>query len=168
MASSGLHSNGFSLVRAIVGAPESGLDLDRQPAELRQPLGEELLTPTRIYAKDCLALADSCAVRAFAHVTGGGLAANLARVLPPDADAVLERGSWRPLPIFGLLASRGNVATDEMERVFNMGVGMVAIVAREECDHALQLCAARGLPAWLAGQITPGSGHARLTGTHPA
>jgi phosphoribosylformylglycinamidine cyclo-ligase len=168
MASSGLHANGFSLVRAIVDAPESGLDLDRQPDELTQPLGLELLTPTRIYARDCLALADSCAVRAFAHITGGGLAANLSRVLPPDVDAVLDRGSWRPLPVFGLLAARGNVAADEMGRVFNMGVGMVAIVARDDCDHALQVCAERGLPAWLAGEITPGSGHAHLTGTHPA
>jgi phosphoribosylformylglycinamidine cyclo-ligase len=168
MAASGLHANGFSLVRAIVDAPGSGLDLDLQPDELSQPLGRELLTPTRIYARDCLALADSCAVRAFAHVTGGGLAANLSRVLPPDADAVLDRGSWRPLPIFGLLAARGDVAQDEMERVFNMGVGMVAIVAREDRDHALQVCGERGLPAWLVGEITPGSGHAQLTGTHPA
>ena len=124
--------------------------------------------PTRIYAKDCLALAESCAVRAFAHVTGGGLAANLARVLPPHADAVLDRGSWRPGPIFGLLSARGSVAPDEMERVFNLGVGMVAIMARQECDHALQLLAERGLPAWLAGEITPGSGQALLTGSHPA
>jgi phosphoribosylformylglycinamidine cyclo-ligase len=168
MASSGLHANGFSLVRAIIDAPESGLDLDRQPDELSRPLGQELLTPTRIYARDCLALADRCAVRAFAHVTGGGLAANLSRVLPPDADALLDRGSWRPLPIFGVLAARGNVAADEMERVFNMGVGMVAIVARDDCDHALQLCAERGVPAWLAGEITAGSGHTQLTGAHPA
>ena len=96
MASSGLHSNGFSLVRAIVDAPGSGLDLAAQPAELSQTLGLELLTPTRIYARHCLALADSCAVRTFAHVTGGGLAANLARVLPASADAVLDRASWRP------------------------------------------------------------------------
>jgi len=168
MAASGLHANGFSLARAIVDAPESGLDLDRQPDELSQPLGQELLTPTRIYATDCLALTDSCAVRAFAHVTGGGLAANLARVLPPGADALLDRGSWQPLPIFGLLAARGNVAADEMERVFNMGVGMVAIVARHDCDDALQVLAERGLPSWLAGEITAGSGHAQLTGTHPA
>ena len=91
MASSGLHSNGFSLVRAIIDAPEAGLDLDVEPAELSRTLGEELLTPTRIYARHCLALADSCAVRTFAHVTGGGLAANLARVLPDSADAVLDR-----------------------------------------------------------------------------
>jgi phosphoribosylformylglycinamidine cyclo-ligase len=167
MAASGLHANGFSLARAIVDAPESGLDLESQPDELSQPLGQELLTPTRIYAKDCLALADSCAVRTFAHITGGGLTANLARVLPPHADAVLDRGTWRPLPIFGLLCDRGGVTAAEMERVFNMGVGMVAIVAREDRDHALRLLAERGLPAWLAGEIIPGSGFARLAGVHP-
>lgn len=168
MASSGLHANGFSLVRAIIDAPDSGLDLDSQPAGLSQPLGLELLTPTRIYAKDCLALAGGCAVRTFAHVTGGGLAANLARVLPPGADAVLDRASWQPGAIFGLLAERGRVEPAEMERVFNMGVGMVAIVARDDCDRALRLLAERGLPSWLAGEITVGSAHARLTGTHPA
>ena len=129
MASSGLHSNGFSLVRAIIDAPGAGLDLDSQPDGLSQPLGAELLTPTRIYARDCLALADACGVRTFAHVTGGGLAANLARVLPPQADAVLDRGSWRPAPVFGLLAERGSVEAQEMERTFNMGVGMVAVVS---------------------------------------
>jgi phosphoribosylformylglycinamidine cyclo-ligase len=167
MASSGLHSNGFSLVRAIVDAPGAGLDLASQPAGLSQPLGAELLTPTRIYARDCLALADSCAVRTFAHVTGGGLAANLARVLPPEADAVLDRGSWRPGPVFGLLAERGKVAAGEMERVFNMGVGMVAVVVRSDADRALGLLAERGLPAWVIGEITAGSGIARLTGRHP-
>ena len=168
MASSGLHANGFSLVRSIIDSAAAGLDLETQPAGLSHSLGEELLTPTRIYARDCLALASSCTVRAFAHITGGGLAANLTRVLPSDADAVLDRGSWRPLPIFGLLAARGDVAADEMERVFNMGVGMVAIVAPEDCDDALRLLAERGLPAWLAGEISPGSGHTQLTGTHPA
>jgi phosphoribosylformylglycinamidine cyclo-ligase len=168
MAASGLHANGFSLARAIIDAPEAGLDLDNQPAGLDQPLGLELLTPTRIYARDCLALADACEVRTFAHVTGGGLAANLARVLPPDADAVLDRASWRPGRIFGLLAERGEVAPEEMERVFNMGVGMVAVVAPEEGDRALQLLAGRSLPAWVIGEITAGSGAARLTGTHPA
>ena len=168
MASSGLHSNGFSLVRAIIDAPGAGLDLDSQPAELSQSLGAELLTPTRIYARDCLALADACAVRTFAHVTGGGLAANLARVLPPEADAVLERGSWQPGPVFGLLAERGNVAAAEMERTFNMGVGMVAVVAQADADRALGLLAERGQVSWLIGQITAGSGRARLTGRHAA
>jgi phosphoribosylformylglycinamidine cyclo-ligase len=168
MAASGLHSNGYSLVRAIIDAPASGLDLESQPAELSQPLGLELLTPTRIYARDCLALAGSCAVRAFAHVTGGGLTANLARVLPPDADAVLDRASWQPGPVFGLLADRGGVEAAEMERVFNMGVGMVTVVAPEHADRALRLLADRGVPAWILGEISTGSGIARLTGSHPA
>jgi len=168
MASSGLHANGFSLVRAIVDAPGSGLDLTSQPPELSQPLGAELLTPTRIYARDCLALAESCAVRTFAHVTGGGLAGNLARVLPPDADAVLDRGTWQPPAVFGLLAERGDVAAAEMERVLNLGVGMVAVVAPGDADRALRLLAERGLPSWVIGEITTGTGIARLAGTHPA
>jgi phosphoribosylformylglycinamidine cyclo-ligase len=166
LAASGLHSNGYSLVRAIIDAPRAGLDLDSQPAELSQSLGLELLTPTRIYARDCLALTGECAVRTFAHVTGGGLAANLARVLPPDADAVLDRGSWQPAPIFGLLAQRGDVEPAEMERVFNMGVGMAAVVAAADCDRALRLLADRGVPSWVLGEISPGSGIARLTGSH--
>jgi phosphoribosylformylglycinamidine cyclo-ligase len=167
MASSGLHANGFSLVRSIIDAPGSGLDLEARPAELSHSLGDELLTPTRIYARDCLALATRAAVRTFAHVTGGGLAANLARVLPRDADAVVERASWRPAPIFGLLAERGQVGAAEMERVFNLGVGMVAIVASDDCDRALRLLADRDMPAWVIGQITAGAGHVQLIGRHP-
>jgi phosphoribosylformylglycinamidine cyclo-ligase len=168
MASSGLHSNGFSLVRSIIDAPGAGLDLAAEPDGLGRTLGQELLIPTRIYARDCLALVAGSRVHAFAHVTGGGLAANLARVLPPHADAVLDRGTWRPAPIFGLLASRGDVAASEMERVFNMGVGMVAIVAADHADQALRLLAGRDIPAWAIGGVTAGAGIARLTGKHPA
>jgi phosphoribosylformylglycinamidine cyclo-ligase len=173
MGSSGLHSNGFSLVRRVLQqadrAPAAGtLDLAATPPELGRPLGEELLTPTRIYARDCLALAECCDVHAFAHVTGGGLASNLARVLPPHADAVLDRATWRPQPVFGLLASGGGVASEEMERVFNMGVGMVAVIGAHDTDSALGLLSSRGVPAWLAGEITEGTGAARLTGQHPA
>jgi phosphoribosylformylglycinamidine cyclo-ligase len=150
MASSGLHSNGFSLVRSIIDAPGAGLDLAAEPEVLGRTLGQELLIPTRIYARDCLALVAGSRVHAFAHVTGGGLAANLARVLPPHADAVLDRGTWRPAPIF------------------NMGVGMVAIVAAEDADQALRLLAGRDIPAWAIGGVTAGSGIARLTGQHPA
>jgi phosphoribosylformylglycinamidine cyclo-ligase len=167
MASTGLHANGFSLVRAIIDAAGAGLDLESQPAGLSRSLGEELLTPTRIYARDCLALAGICAVRTFAHITGGGLTANLARVLPADADAVLERGTWQPPPVFGLLAERGQVGAAEMESVFNMGVGMIAIVASDHCDRALRLLAERDVPAWVIGQITAGNGVARLSGQHP-
>jgi phosphoribosylformylglycinamidine cyclo-ligase len=167
LGSSGLHSNGFSLVRAILDRSDSGLDLDSQPAGLDQALGAELLTPTRIYARDCLAVAAACAVRAFAHVTGGGLAANLARVLPAGLDATLDRGSWQPGPVFTLLAERGGVPVAEMERVFNMGVGMVAIVAPADADRAVRLLTERRVPAWIAGEISAGAGNARLTGSHP-
>jgi phosphoribosylformylglycinamidine cyclo-ligase len=167
MASSGLHSNGYSLVRAIIDDPAAELELTATPPELDHELGAELLTPTRIYARDCLALADGCEVRTFAHVTGGGLAANLARVLAPDTDAVLDRASWQPAPIFGLLAERGRVPAAEMERVFNMGVGMVAIVAAADADRALRLLAERQLPAWVLGDVTAGTGTAKLTGSHP-
>jgi phosphoribosylformylglycinamidine cyclo-ligase len=169
MASSGLHSNGFSLVRMILG--RAGLALDAEPPGLGRPLGEELLTPTRIYAMDCLALARERAVHAFAHITGGGLASNLARVLPPGAAAVLDRGTWRPPPVFGLLAERGGVTPDEMERVFNMGVGMAAVVPADAADGAVELLTARGVPAWQAGEVIPADGEpgtARLTGSHPA
>jgi phosphoribosylformylglycinamidine cyclo-ligase len=165
MASSGLHSNGFSLVRRVLSA--AGLGLDATVPELGRALGEELLTPTRIYARDCIALAEGCDVHAFAHVTGGGLAANLARVLPPRADAVIDRATWTPQPVFGLLAGLGGIAGEEMERVFNMGVGMVAVVAARDADTALGLLASRDVPAWVAGEVTAGTGTARLAGGHP-
>jgi phosphoribosylformylglycinamidine cyclo-ligase len=168
LASSGLHANGFSLVRQIMARPAAGLDLESSPAELGHTVGEELLTPTRIYARDCLALARAGGVHAYAHVTGGGLAANLARVLPPGASAVLDRGSWRPPPVFGLLAGRGEVPAEEMERVFNMGVGMAAVVAATDADRVLDMLASREVPAWVIGEVTAGTGTVLLRGEHPA
>ena len=166
MASSGLHSNGYSLVREILRRAQ--LDLEQEPGELDRPLGEELLVPSRIYARDCLALAERGDVHAYAHITGGGLAGNLARVLPPGSDAVLDRGTWQPPTIFGVLAQVGAVPPAEMERVFNMGVGMTAVVSRSSADKALGVLASRGVTAWVLGEIVPGTGEARLTGTHPA
>jgi phosphoribosylformylglycinamidine cyclo-ligase len=165
LASSGLHANGYSLVRRVLDG--SGLDLAAEPPELGRPLGEELLTPTAIYARDCLALAAGCEVHALAHITGGGLAANLARVLPPGLGAVLDRGSWRPPPVFGLLAARGKIAAPEMERVFNLGVGMAAVVAAGHADRALRLLAGRGTSSWVLGQITADGNGVRLAGIHP-
>src|SRR5262249_15518713 len=129
--------------------------------------GDGLPEPTRIYALDCLALADACEVHAFAHITGGGLVANLSRVLPPGAGATLDRGTWRPPPVFGLLARHGGIADEGMERGFNQGVRMIAGVARDAAGPALDVLAARGVPAWVAGQVTAGSGEAVLTGVHP-
>jgi phosphoribosylformylglycinamidine cyclo-ligase len=164
LASSGLHANGFSLVRRIIEV--AGLDLDGEPAELGRPLGAELMTPTRIYARDCLALAGAADVKAFAHITGGGIAANMARVLPSGVDARLDRASWSPPPVFQVLAARGSVSAAEMERAFNMGVGMTAVVAAADAALALSVLAARGVPAWLLGEIVPGTGRAELHGQH--
>lgn len=171
MGSTGLHSNGYSLVRhAVLGSGR--LPLEAVVEELGHTLGEELLTPTRIYSKDCLALIGEVEVHGFAHVTGGGLASNLARVLPPDVTAVVERGSWTPQPIFALVADRGRIDADEMERTFNMGVGMVALVSADDADLALALLIGRGVPAWIAGEVVRRDGSVdpgvRLTGDYAA
>ena len=166
MRSSGLHSNGYSLVRHVL-LEVAGWQLDRHVDELGRSLGSELLEPTRIYARDCLALIDGVDVHAMAHVTGGGLAANVARVLPGHLDAVVDRSSWSPQPIFGLVGALGGVARPELERTLNMGVGMVAAVAAEDADRAVRLLRDRGLPAWQAGHLRGGTGEAELVGDHP-
>jgi phosphoribosylformylglycinamidine cyclo-ligase len=167
MASSGLHSNGYSLVRHVLLHRER-MPLEAVVDELGGPLGEELLVPTRIYAKDCLALIEETGVHAFAHITGGGLASNLARVLPRRVSAVVDRATWTPAPVFGLVQARGRVEQDEMERTFNLGVGMVAVVPPDDVDRALAVLMARHVPAWVAGEVVEGDGTARLTGSHPA
>lgn len=155
MASSGLHSNGFSLVRhVLLSESGAGWSLDRSVPELGRTLGEELLEPTRIYAKDCLALAAAVEVHAFAHVTGGGFAANLARVLPAGLTAQIDRTSWQPPAIFGLVGSVGRVEPAELERTLNLGVGMAAVLPAGEADAAVRLLVERGLPAWVAGTVT--------------
>jgi phosphoribosylformylglycinamidine cyclo-ligase len=163
-ASSGLHANGYSLVRRVIG--DAGLALDAEPPELGKPLGEELLTPAAIYARDCLALAAGCEVHAFAHVTGGGLAANLARVLPAQTGAVVDRATWRPPAVFGLLAGHGGIGREEMERVFNMGVGMLAVIGAADAGRAVGLLRVRWVTAWVAGEVTSGAEGARLVGAY--
>jgi phosphoribosylformylglycinamidine cyclo-ligase len=158
MASSGLHSNGYSLARHVL-FERAGWDVDRDVPELGRTLGEELLEPTRIYALDCLALADDVAaqVHAFAHVTGGGLAANLARVLPAGVSVRVERSSWTPGPVFDLIGRLGEVPRDELEHTLNLGVGMVAVVGPDGADQALRVLAGRGVPAWVAGEVAASS-----------
>ncbi|GHE37793.1 phosphoribosylformylglycinamidine cyclo-ligase [Streptosporangium violaceochromogenes] len=158
LASSGVHSNGYSLVRHIIKL--AGLTLETEIGELGRTLGEELLEPTRIYALDCLALARATEVHAYAHITGGGLAGNLSRSLPPTLDALLDRSSWTPPPVFEVLAGYGKVPRAEMDRTFNLGVGMAAVVAADAADTALALLAERGLPAWVLGEVVPGTGRA--------
>jgi phosphoribosylformylglycinamidine cyclo-ligase len=168
MGSSGLHSNGYSLARKVL------LEIDRMNLaghveEFGRTLGEEMLEPTRIYAKDCLALIAETQVRTFCHVTGGGLAGNLERVIPNGLIAEVDRGSWTPAPVFGLIAQRGRVERAEMEKTFNMGVGMVAIVAPADTDRALAVLTARHLNSWVLGVVGKGKAgpRAKLVGQHP-
>jgi phosphoribosylformylglycinamidine cyclo-ligase len=174
MASSGLHSNGYSLVRhVLLGSAESGgagWALDRDVPELGRTLGEELLEPTRIYAKACLALAEATYVHAMAHVTGGGLAANLARVLPEEVSVTIDRATWTPAPVFDLVRRVGHLSQDDVEATLNCGVGMVALVPFGDVDRAVETLATFGIEAWAAGEVAldPDSGgQVRLSGQHP-
>lgn len=153
MASSGLHANGYSLVRAVVA--RSGWELDRQVPEFGRTLGAELLEPTRVYAADALALAAHAPaqVRAFSHITGGGLAANLARVLPAHLVASVDRASWQVPAVFDVVRGLGAVPWSDLEGTLNLGVGMIAIVAAEGADDTLRLLGERGLHAWVLGQV---------------
>ncbi|NLA57270.1 MAG: phosphoribosylformylglycinamidine cyclo-ligase, partial [Corynebacterium humireducens] len=170
MASSGLHSNGYSLARHVL-LEKAGLPLDGYMEELGRTLGEELLEPTRIYAKDCLALAAECTVRTFCHVTGGGLAGNMERIIPEGLVAEMNRATWTPGQIFRTIADLGKVSREEMEKTFNMGVGMVAIVSPEDRDRALAMLTARHIDAWELGTVrTAAEGEEKravLHGEHP-
>ena len=152
MASTGLHSNGYSLARHVL-LEKAGLPLDGHIEELGRTLGEELLEPTRIYALDCLALAAECDVRTFCHVTGGGLVGNMERVIPEGKVAEMHRASWSPAPIFGTIRAVGKVPDAEMEKTFNKGVGMVAVVAPEDRDRALAMLTARHVECWELGEV---------------
>ncbi len=167
MASSGLHANGYSLVRHVL-LEKAGWTVDRQVDDFGRTLGEELLEPTRIYAPDCLALLAALDVHALCHVTGGGLAANLARVLPDTMSAVVDRTTWAPPPVFRLLAKLGRVPAAEMERTVNLGVGMLAVVPASDADRAVRLLVERRVPAWVAGEVTGGDGSVALRGSFRA
>ena len=162
MASSGIHSNGYSLVRKVIDV--AGWGLDRQVDELGRTLGEELLEPTRVYAADCLDLAAAFPVngdngqtghgiRGFSHVTGGGLAANLARVLPQGLEGRVDRSTWQIPAIFSLIGSLGQVPLADLERTLNLGVGMIAIVDSAVADAAVSRLNERGISAWIMGDV---------------
>jgi phosphoribosylformylglycinamidine cyclo-ligase len=153
LRASGLHSNGYSLARHVL-LTRAGLALDLYVSELGRTLGEELLEPTRIYAQDCLALIRAADVdlHALSHVTGGGLAANLARVLPPDVTVLVDRSTWTPHAVFGLIGRLGSVPDAELEKTYNQGVGMVALVDPSCVDRALAILTERGVDAWVCGE----------------
>lgn len=152
MGSSGLHSNGYSLARMVL-LGDDGPGLDAHLPEFGRTVGEELLVPTRIYAKDCLALAAAVDVHSISHVTGGGLAANLARVLPTHLAVDLDRTTWTPAPVFTTIGELGRVDRADLERTFNMGIGMIAVVAAADADAALAVLAERDVSAWVCGTV---------------
>lgn len=159
LPSSGLHSNGFTLVRRIV--EETGRGLRARVRGLKRPLGEELLTPTRIYARDVAKLRDALprgAVRAMAHITGGGLPGNVPRVLPKGCAARINKGSWPVPPVFRLVQEWGGISEGEMYEVFNMGIGMVAVIRGREGDLAAAVKALGKRKAILIGGVVEGDG----------
>jgi len=168
LASSGLHSNGYSLVRHVLLRGD-GRALERHVPELGTTLGEALLTPTRVYARDILALVDAAEVHAISHITGGGLANNLVRVLPDGVAATLERSTWTPPPIFGLVQDRGQVSQPDIEATLNMGVGMALVAPEASVPALLREAVGRGLDAWVLGTTRAQEGPASVTleGAHP-
>lgn len=157
VASSGIHSNGYSLVRKLVF--EAGkLTINDHVAELGTTVGEALLTPTHIYVKPVRRVLDAFKgeIHALANITGGGLPDNVARILPPGARVFLTAGSWTVPPVFAWMQRLGNVADAEMRRVFNMGVGFVVICPPSAADGVVGLFAKDGLSAWRIGEVRPG------------
>jgi len=155
LASSGPHSNGYSLIRKIVEV--SGADLRAELADGRT-LGNVLLEPTRIYVKTVLALLQEMPVKGIAHITGGGITENVPRILPPGCAAAVSTASWKLPAVFQWLQEKGGVAGEEMFRTFNCGVGMVIVIAPEHLNAALTFLRAAGESAWKLGEIEPADG----------
>jgi phosphoribosylformylglycinamidine cyclo-ligase len=158
MASTGLHSNGYSLARRALERH----DLHTDHRLVGESLGDALLRPTRIYARDCLALRAQTDVHALCHITGGAIPGNLPRVLPAGLSAVVDTSTFTPPAVFGVIADAGPVAPAEMWRTFNMGAGMIAVVA--DGLDAVDLLTARGVDAWVCGVVTSGRTGVELTG----
>ena len=158
IASSGVHSNGFSLVRKVVS--DAGLDLHAVLPELdvERPLGEVLLTPTRIYVKQVLDVIRNCDVHGVAHITGGGFDENIPRILKEGQGIEVKEGSWEILPVFRMLEKYGKIAHREMFNIFNMGIGMVLAVDAAEADKAIEILKSHGERASVIGRVTDKNG----------
>lgn len=160
IASSGLHSNGYSLVRKVL-FETAGYTIDDVLPELGKPLGDALLTPTRIYAKTILALIKEFNIRGMAHITGGGITENTPRMLPKGVQAVICKGTWDIHPIFKLIQSKAGVDDDEMYRDFNMGIGMILAVPAKQADAVLRRVKKLGEKAYHIGEIVKGKQEVR-------
>jgi phosphoribosylformylglycinamidine cyclo-ligase len=155
LASSGLHTNGYTLARKVV--EDAGLSYSDVPEGLDRPLGEVYLEPHRAYAREVAALREAVEVRGMAHVTGGGLPGNLPRALG-ELGARLDASSWEEPPVFGLIRTLGNVPEDEMRRVFNLGVGFCAVVPPDAVDRGLEALRGTGCAAWRIGEVVERGG----------
>lgn len=159
LTSSGLHSNGYSLARKVL-LEKAGLKLTDTPKGWDKPLVDVLLAPTKIYVKDAQALLAEVPVKGFSHITGSGIPGNLPRCLPDGTRAVLKASSWPMLPLFATIAELGNVTRDEMYSTFNMGLGLIAVVSKDDAARSLALLKARGVEAYQVGEIVRGEGEA--------
>lgn len=156
LASSGVHSNGFSLVRKLLLDGEGGYGLDEVLPELGAPLSDVLLAPTKIYVKPLLKLLETLPVKGMAHITGGGFIENIPRTLPEGVNVEIARGSWPVLPVFELLQKKGDVSDRDMYTTFNMGIGLVLVVAEADAQAALASLKDSGEEAYRIGRVTEG------------
>lgn len=156
LASSGVHSNGFSLVRKLL-LEEKGYGLQDQVAELGGRLGDALLAPTKIYVKPVLAALEKVQIKGMAHITGGGFIENIPRVLPDGVNVQIDYGAWPILPIFALMQREGGISHRDMFRTFNMGIGMVVMVAAEQAAEAERIFREHGEDVYTMGRVTEGS-----------
>lgn len=164
LASSGVHSNGFSLVRKLL-LEQCGYGLHDSLPELDGALlGDVLLTPTKLYVKPVLALLEQVQVKGMAHITGGGFIENIPRVLPEHVSAEIDYGAWPILPIFDLLQKKGDVSNRDMFTTFNMGIGLVIVVAAKDADKTLETLRAAGETPYVIGRVTEGSREVKFTG----
>ncbi|MBP1174694.1 phosphoribosylformylglycinamidine cyclo-ligase [Paenibacillus sp. PvR133] len=163
LASSGVHSNGFSLVRKLL-LEQLGYDLHDEIEGLNGKLGDVLLEPTKIYVKSVLALLDKVKVKGMAHITGGGFIENIPRVLPDHVNVDIEYGTWPILPIFQLMQEKGAISNKDMFTTFNMGIGMVIVVGEEHAQTALEVLKKQGEAAYVIGKVTEGSSIVTFTG----
>ena len=152
LPSSGVHSNGFSLVRKVFDVENSDIKSPREELGGKS-IGETLLAPTKIYVKPVLALLEQVKVKGISHITGGGFYENIPRSIPDGLGAVIERKAVRVLPIFDLIAKEGNISERDMFNTFNMGVGMSIVVAREDAERAVEILKANGEDAYVIGKI---------------
>lgn len=162
LPSTGVHSNGYSLVRRIIS--DNGLSLDKVYEGLDKPLGEVLLTPTRLYPKPILPVIHGTTVKGLVHITGGGFYDNIPRVLPKGTRAVLDAEKWPLLPIFPFLMKQGGVDPHEMYRTYNCGLGMLLILSRENAEKAKEILASMDEPVYEVGEITEGNQDVVVTG----